>query len=104
MTTTIIYVYCEHATLKGRIAHVEADEEPSDDVFLYGEGTEEDIIKQALENLARPCSAAPHFRHTCDRAVLEYLGGPVVEAHYENGKGSYWLPVPECDDDGEPTS
>lgn len=94
-TKTTIYVYGEHTTRKGTVAYgVEPDDDGNvtDDVFLYGEGTEEEIVAQALESLATPDARAPQFRHKCDRAVLEYLGGPKVEPHYDAEHGSYWLP------------
>ena len=99
--TTPIYVFAEHTTRKGEIVldperYTDDDGHISDDVFLYGEGTEDELIKRALDRLARPCDRAPHFRHTCDRAVLDYLDGPRVEPHYDK-RGMYWLPAEDLD-------
>ena len=94
---TKIYIYSENCQSKGGRIYRGTDEEAEScgDVFLWSEGTEEELIKEALQKLAKPCNSAPHFRHKCARNVLEFLNGPEVEAHYEAGKGSFWLPVSE---------
>ena len=100
MTTQKIYLYSENCTLKGR-PFSGGDDEAAEfgDVFLWGEGTDEELIAQAIESLAKPCNRAPHFRHKCDRNVLEMLGGPQVEPQHDS-RGSYWtVAVEESDDE-----
>lgn len=97
-----IYVYSENTTRKGTIFRGEdCQAEENGDVFLWGSGTAETLIAEALESLARPCGMAPQFRHRCDRAVLEYLDGPEVESHYDRERGSYWLPAVESAEEVE---
>lgn len=89
-----IYVYAEHCNKNGRIC---LDEDPAesrgDDVFLWGEGTREDLIAEALSDLASKTvgGGAPHFRWTVARHVLKYLSGPIV--YYDSTAGLY-LPEP----------
>lgn len=89
-----LYTYNENTTRKGQVFRGEDSEaEDNGDVSLWGEGSEQELIAMALEILAGPCGGAPHFGHRTARNVLQFLGGPHVECHYEAGRGSYWLPV-----------
>ena len=89
-----VYIYAENTNRKGQVyCGDDCDAEENGDLFLWGSGDDAELIEQAIGSLAVPCDRAPQFRHTCDRNVLRYLGGPKVECHYETGKGSYWLPV-----------
>lgn len=92
-TNRKIYVYNENCTLKGRIYHGD-NAEDFDDVSLYGEGTTEDLIAQALASLATrydmPGGSRDNFRWKCDREVLYYLDGPNVEFSEEK---MVYLPV-----------
>jgi hypothetical protein len=92
-----IYIYSENCQGRGGKIYRGTDEEAETcgDCFLWSEGTEEELIAEALEGLAKPCDRAPHFRHKCARSVLELLNGPEVEPHFEAGRGSFWLPVKE---------
>lgn len=98
--TQKIYIYNENCTMKGRICHGNSHyEDLADfgDVSLWGEGTEEELIAQALESLAsrydlRAGGARDSFRWKCDREVLRYLNGPKVEFSEEK---MVYLPVTE---------
>lgn len=80
-----IYCYAEHTTRKGTIYGDSTEgASQSDDCFLWGEGTHEELIAQALERLAkrtdtRTAGAGDSFDWKCARAVLAYLDGPEVE-------------------------
>jgi len=89
-----IYTYNENCTLKGCIYSGE-DAADNGDVALWGEGTEEELIAQALASLAlrsdhRAGGAGDSFRWSKARSVLDYLGGPEVE--YDEMARAY-LPV-----------
>jgi hypothetical protein len=96
--TSKIYIYDEHCTMKGRIYTGTDDEaEECGDVSLFGEGTDEELITQALDDLAhrydlRAGGAGDSFRWRCAREVLRHLGGPAVEYSAESRA---WLPVVE---------
>lgn len=81
--TRKLYIYNENCTMKGRLYHGEGAEDFGD-VSLWGGGTDEELIAQALESLAtrydlRAGGARDSFRWKCDREVLRYLDGPKVE-------------------------
>lgn len=79
-----IYIYAENTTRKGTICHDDdMIESESDDIFLWGEGTEVVLVGHARLGLSerrdtRPGGAGDSFRHTCCRAVLDYFGASVV--------------------------
>jgi len=99
-TTQKIYIYNENCTMKGRICHGNSHyEDLADfgDVSLFGEGTDEELIAQALDELAnrydfRSGGARDSFRWRCAREVLRYLDGPKVEYSEEE---RVYLPVVE---------
>jgi hypothetical protein len=87
MTTETIYLFAEQCNMRGSIYHGD-NPELTDDAFLWGEGTREELIQQAIDALACPPGGAPHFDWDCARTVLAYLDGPKMHldadrrAHY----------------------
>lgn len=80
-----IYCYHRHCTFSSRVAGTSHDldrdysEELTDDVFVWGEGTESELIQQAVERLlvrkdTRAGGAGDSFEWACCRNVLDYLG------------------------------
>lgn len=79
-----IYIYTETCTMKGRVCQdEELIESGSDDIFMWGEGTKEQLIAEALRDLEKPTLRLYDVR--CARNVLDYLGGPQVEYDEEAG-------------------
>lgn len=96
--TSKIYIYNENCTLKGRI-YTGTDEDAVEcgDVSLFGEGTDEELIALALDELAhrydlRDGGGGDSFRWRCAREVLRHFSGP--EVAYDAEK-KVWLPVAE---------
>lgn len=101
--TSKLFIYNENCTLKGRI-YTGTDEEAEEcgDVSLFGEGTDEELIAQALDELAhrydqRAGGAGDSFRWKCAREVLRHLDGPAVEY---NAERRVWLPVADESSEG----
>lgn len=78
-----IYLYQEFCDSKGKVfcstVMTDAEKDDFDDVFLFGDGSEEELISQAQEDLLmvsdhRPGGAGDAFRRRCARRVLAYLG------------------------------
>ena len=70
-----IYVYGEQCqVMRGRVWVGNDDDEPekNGDLFLWGEGTEEELIERARADETDPRS--PDFDWKCARRVLEHLG------------------------------
>ena len=88
--TTRVYCKSENCVMKGQVLATDAGNDSADeyaddcDLFFWGEGTDEELIKQALDRLAtrrdtRPGGAGDSFDWKCARNVLEYFSGPEVE-------------------------
>lgn len=74
---TEIYICSQHTTRAGRLALADADTE-SPDVFLWGSGTDDELIGQARARLAerrdtRPGGAGDDFDWVCAQNVLAAL-------------------------------
>lgn len=68
-----IYSYSENCTMAGRVAAIDPEpDEVSGDWFLWGEGTEAELIARAKESLSNP-KLSP-FTHKCARFAAERLG------------------------------
>lgn len=82
-----IYMYAQHCVMAGRVVptskHDEyraGEEDQSDDIFLYGDGTEDELIAQARAAIAAtPKTSGPTFDWRCARNVLNYLGASMLE-------------------------
>ena len=86
MKTYRLYVKAENCTSKGTIYGADhlCDYADDCDCFLWGEGTREELIEQALRRLAlrndkRAGGAGDGFDWKCAQNVLDYLNGPEVE-------------------------
>jgi hypothetical protein len=100
-----IYTYNENCTLAGQVARETRDMSEEDfvgcgDLSLWGEGTEAEMIAEALKSLAtrydnRAGGAGDTFRWKCDREVLESLGGPAVRF---DGETMTYLPADQFED------
>lgn len=80
-----LYFYDQHTTHAGLQA--DADECNSDDIFLWGEGDPEDLLRQAVECLARPGGPERAFERKCSRAVVQLLQHLLIPADIYRG----WL-------------
>lgn len=81
-----IYLYQEYCTGKGQVFDNEEASEMTDDekddfndVFLFGDGSEEELVSQAQEDLRtvfdhRAGGAGDAFRWRCARQVLAHFG------------------------------
>jgi len=96
-----LYIYNQNCASKGEVSarDAETDEEREDngDLHCWGEGTEEELIAQALDRLAhrydnRAGGAGDDYAWTCARSVLLYLDGPDVQ--YDPNRHAYF-PIPE---------
>jgi hypothetical protein len=96
MTATKLYLYNEGCTFKGRVYRgTDEEAEECGDVWLFGEGTDAELIALALDELAhrydqRAGGAGDSYRWRCAREVLRYLDGPAVEY---NAEQRVWLPA-----------
>ena len=100
--TRKLYIYAENTTLKGRIYNGTGDEAAEcSDVDLWGEGTDEQLIAQALDELQhrydqRAGGSGDGFRWKCAREVLRHLDGPAVE--YDAATRTYKLAADVADE------
>jgi hypothetical protein len=90
-----IYIYSENCQGRGGRIYRGTDEEAEScgDCWLWGEGTEDQLIAEALKDLSTPCDRAPHYRHKCAMNVLVLLNGPEVAHQLDPKRGSYWEPA-----------
>jgi hypothetical protein len=104
-----VFVFAEHCPMRARVVndpdqYLRDDGEYSDDITLYGDGDEPELIDYALQSLAtrydrRPGGACDDYRWNCDRNVLKLLNGPDVEY---NPKTQVWMQAaPTVEDDCE---
>ena len=89
--TIQIWTWNENTTMSGRLYYGDRTED-NGDVSLWGEGTPEALVAQALDELAtrtdlRPGGAGDSFRWRKARNVLKYLDGPAVE--YDEQRRAY---------------
>jgi hypothetical protein len=74
-----LYLYSENCVQGGKVASVDPEpDEISGDWFLWGNGTEAELVLQAKDRLGkrydtRAGGAGDAFAHKCSRYVLEYL-------------------------------
>lgn len=70
--TEQIWVLAEHCTLAGKIV------EETDDAWLWGEGTEEQLLTQAVQVLGSGRGTGhgqtTPYQRKCARNVLQYFG------------------------------
>lgn len=94
-----IYLYSENCVRKGQVfAGTDNEAEECGDVFQWGEGSEQELIAQAIDRLGvsydkRPGGGEDLFPWKCARTVLAYLAGPTVE--FDEERGVYVLEEPE---------
>ena len=74
-----LYVYTEQTLRAGQVVadpdhYVHDDGTVSDDIWLWGEGSEEDLATQARQALADLPDNRPSFGRHAARQVLAYLG------------------------------
>lgn len=88
-----LYIYSENTNRKGHIAGLDLDKDDvNGDMRIWGEGSEESLIAQAVQRLSnrydkRPGGAGDSYEWLCARNVLAYLDGPEME--YSAAAGHY---------------
>jgi hypothetical protein len=89
-----IFVWCEHTIAAGNVCKYDENDveqldwiENTDAAYLWGFGTRDDLIKQAIERLSNNygrSSIDNRFMWKCAKNVLEYLDGPEVKYDPKN--------------------